>query len=209
MSAAYKLFTIPVFHQGTNCFLFTCAATNDAAIIDPGGDANMIIAKVAEEKLNIKAIINTHGHSDHISANREMQEKYHAPLMIHQLDEPMLSRGTLSLAILTGGNSDGGTADRLLTEGDIITIGKLMLQVIHTPGHTPGGICLLTEDILFTGDTLFQTSIGRTDFPGGSYETLIQSLHKLSLLDDELTIYPGHGPASKLGYEKKYNPYLR
>ncbi|MEG1661563.1 MAG: MBL fold metallo-hydrolase, partial [Clostridiales bacterium] len=85
----------------------------------------------------------------------------------------------------------------------------LMLQVIHTPGHTPGGICLLTEDILFTGDTLFQTSIGRTDFPGGSYETLIQSLHKLSLLDDELTIYPGHGPASKLGYEKKYNPYLR
>ncbi len=209
MSAAYQIFTVPVLHQGTNCYILACAATRQAAIIDPGADAALIFAKVKEEGLDVKAVINTHGHSDHIGANQPVKENYQAPLLIHKDDAPMLSRPTLSLAVLVGGTCQGGTADRLLEDGDTIAIGQLTLQVIHTPGHTPGGICLLGSDYLFSGDTLFQLSIGRTDFPGGSYEALLQSLAKLAKLDDRLIVYPGHGPATKLGYEKRFNPYLR
>ena len=210
MEKKYTLYTIPVFQQGTNCYILACNATKQATIIDPGSDANLIIAKVETEHLQVTSVINTHGHFDHIGANQEIKTHFGVPLLIHEADEPMLSRNSLNLAIIVSGKTTPSKADRLLHDGDTIQVGELKLTVIHTPGHTEGGICLLCEDILFSGDTLFQLSIGRSDFPGGDFDTLIDSIQtKLIPLSDELLVYPGHGPATNLGYEKKFNPYIR
>ena len=195
---------------GTNCYIAYSENTKKAVIIDPGGDASKIIAAINREGLSVEAIINTHGHADHVLANTKVKEATGAPLWIHGADADMLGSGARNLSAYMGASTSCGTADRLLSDGDVLTIGDFSLKVLHTPGHTPGGISLLTEKTVFVGDTLFAESIGRTDFPGGSYSQLIHSIKtKLMTLDDDVKAYPGHGPATTIGWERRQNPFIQ
>ena len=193
-----------------NCFIVGCEDTRKSVVIDPGDDSDRILLSLAESKLTVKYIINTHGHFDHVGANRKMKEATGAELMIHPLDAPML--GFLTSAASSFGLSaeNSPDADKEIVDGDIISFGKVELNVIHTPGHSPGGISLYTSGHVFVGDTLFAGSIGRTDFPGGDYNTLISSVQKrLFPLGDDTRVYCGHGPQTTIGREKKFNPFVR
>lgn len=193
-----------------NCYLVICQETGQAAVIDPGGEPERILAAIEKRGANVQYIINTHGHADHIAANAAVKEATGAPILIHTGDAPYLTDTRKSLLLYLGQDKAGPPADRLLREGDIITVGKgVTLEVLHTPGHTPGGICLKGDGFVFTGDTLFAGSIGRTDFPGGSFSTLINSIRdKLLALEDSIRVYPGHGPETTIGVERATNPFL-
>lgn len=195
---------------GTNCYLVGCPETLEGAVIDPGGDGKRIIKEIADLGLTVKYIVNTHGHGDHILANKELKENTNAPLLIHELEADYLVDSQKNLMGMFGRILKGVPADQLLTEGEQIKLGNTVtFNVIHTPGHTPGGVCLDTGEHLFTGDTLFAGSIGRTDFPGGSYRELINSVtQKLFTLQGDRQIWPGHGPGSTLEYEKSHNPFF-
>ena len=205
-----KIIQLEVGSLGTNCYIAYCENTKNAVIIDPGGDAAKILAAVSREGLLVEAIINTHGHADHVLANVKLQEATGAPIWIHSADADMLGSGSRNLSAFLGGATSCGKADRLLTDGEVLPIGDFSLTVLHTPGHTPGGISLLFDKTVFVGDTLFAESIGRTDFPGGSYSQLINSIKtKLMTLDDEVKAYPGHGPATTIGWERRQNPFIQ
>lgn len=205
----YACYRVPVMHGGTNCYILIDQTGREAAIIDPGGDAEALIQALTELQARPTMIINTHGHWDHIGANRALQQHYGIDIAIHEADAPMLDDGAKSAARYFHGDGDGGHANRLLADGDSIELGSLRLTVLHTPGHTLGGVCLKLDKLLFTGDTLFNLSIGRTDLSGGDYAAICRSLQRLTTLDDGLLVLPGHGPGSNLGYEKAHNPYLR
>lgn len=206
-----KIVTLEVGNLGTNCYIVFDEATKDAAVIDPGGSVGDITAVIRDEKLAVKYIINTHGHADHVLGNMRVKEATGAPILIHEADAGMLMSGQRNLSAFIGGSVSCGPADTLLKEGDVIKIAAgLELTVIHTSGHTPGGICLLTDSVLFSGDTLFAESIGRTDFPGGSYSQLIRNIkEKLLVLDDAVKVLPGHGPETSIGWERKMNPFIQ
>ncbi|MEW6608197.1 MAG: MBL fold metallo-hydrolase [bacterium] len=191
----------------SNCYILEDG--NEAIVIDPGGDAYLILDKLNELKTKLIYIINTHGHIDHIAGNNELKNATGAKILIHKNDAVMLTDSSSNLSaffyepIIT-------SADRLLENGEFIETGHLKLKVIHTPGHTQGGICLPGDKFIFTGDTLFAGGIGRTDFPGGDYKTLIDSINQhLLILKDETIIYPGHGNISTIGEERKTNPFLQ
>lgn len=198
----------------TNCYIVGCEKTREAAVIDPGGDAASILRAAEQHQLKITHIINTHGHVDHIGANRRIKEETGAELIIHEGDAEMLTSAGRNLSLFSGVLITGPAADRTVKEGDIIKIGETVeLEVIHTPGHTAGGMSLKTvvdgKTVIFVGDTLFYGSIGRTDFPGGSYRQLIESIKKkLLVYDDDTLIYPGHGPYTTIGFERRNNPFL-
>lgn len=158
---------IPVGPMGANCYVVACNETKEAAVIDPGGDVDKILDYLKKKDLALKYIINTHGHIDHVAGNDRLREATGAMLLIHELDANMLENTKLNLSAFMGFSTKFRPADRLLVDGDKIEIGKVQLNVIHTPGHTRGGICLNAGEAVFTGDTLFNGSIGRTDFPGG------------------------------------------
>jgi hydroxyacylglutathione hydrolase len=192
-----------------NSFILGCEETHEAAVIDPGDEADRILLALAEPGLNLKFIINTHGHLDHVGANKRLKDVTGAPILIHPLDAPMLNQVASSAAAwgITAVNSP--PPDRELEDGDEVSFGNIILKVIHTPGHTPGGISLCTEREVFVGDTLFAGSIGRTDFPGGSFETIKKSIQrKLFTLNDDMTVYPGHGSATTIGEERRTNPFV-
>lgn len=196
---------------GVNCFILGCEETRRGVVIDAGGDAGRIIAAVERHGLTIPHIINTHGHFDHIGANRAVLEHFDAGLLIHADDASMLTRAAeIARAYgIRGENSPQPAA--FLTDGMEISIGNYRMTVLHTPGHTPGGCCLYlaTEKKIITGDTLFADSIGRTDLPGGSHEQLLESIRtKLFTLPDDVVAYPGHGPETTIGHEKRHNPYF-
>ena len=193
-----------------NCFILGCEKTKEAAVIDPGDEADRILLTLAESKLSVKYIINTHGHFDHVGANKRLKEVTGADLMIHKEDVPMLEQLTATAGSfgLSAENSPG--PDKLLEDGETITFGEITLQVIHTPGHSRGGVSLYTDGALFVGDTLFAGSIGRTDLPGGDYSVLIASIqNKLFPLGDDVTVYTGHGPETTIGHEKRTNPFAK
>lgn len=172
-----------------NCYLVWNAgeeSSDEAILIDPGAEGERIIDIIKQERLKIVYIINTHGHPDHTGANEFIREKTHAPLFIHSADKSAIT----------------GKDIKLLENGDKIETGSLAFQVLHTPGHTPGSICLYGENTLFTGDTLFAGEIGRTDLPGGDAGALADSLDKIYSLKKNPTVYPGHGPSSTLDREK-------
>ncbi|MCL4516408.1 MAG: MBL fold metallo-hydrolase [Firmicutes bacterium] len=198
--------------MGANCYLIGCEETRAAAVIDPGGEPSEVLAEIKRLGLTLRCVINTHGHVDHIAGNRAVKEATGAEILIHAADAPMLTNSRLNLSSFLedeAGLLAGPPADRELLDDEVIEVGHLSIQVRHTPGHTPGGICLLAGDALFSGDTLFAESIGRTDFPGGSAETLIRSIQqKLLVLPDETPVYPGHGPMTTIGDEKALNPFL-
>jgi len=197
-----------------NCYVVWDKDGGSAAIIDPGGDPEEIISVVDDEKLKPVVLINTHGHIDHIAANRAIKERYDIPLLIHREDSASLTDPELNLSAMGFGQLDSPPSDRELQDGDEIPVGEIMLKVISTPGHTPGGICLLISrsdqpDVIITGDTLFAGGVGRTDFPGGSWDLLMESIrNRLLSFPDETIILPGHGPHSTIGEERKSNPFL-
>lgn len=203
--------TLVVGSIGANCYIVGCERTKAALIIDPGGDGDKILQRVDELGLSVEFIINTHGHLDHIAENRYLKQETGAKLSIHKDDAEMLIDPEKNLSALFDPTSPitSPPADIFLSDGDKVDLGEHTFQVLHTPGHTAGGICLRSSKVVFTGDTLFAGSIGRTDFPGGSYSEILTSIRmKLCPLDDDLVIYPGHGPATTLGFEKCSNPYI-
>jgi glyoxylase-like metal-dependent hydrolase (beta-lactamase superfamily II) len=192
-----------------NCFIVGCEETRQAAVIDPGDEADRILLTLAGAGLTVVQIVNTHGHFDHVGANRRMKQATGAPILIHALDAPML--GLLSRSAAAWGMSaeNSPPPDRTVDEGDTIPVGTLTFKVIHTPGHTPGGISLHCGMSLFVGDTLFAGSVGRTDFPGGSFDALQASIRdKLFTLPPETTVYTGHGEETTIGAERRGNPYV-
>jgi len=185
----------------------------DGLVIDPAGDVDDIIAVARKNRNTIKYIVNTHGHVDHMSGNAEMKEKTGASIIIHKEDALMLT-STPAMYLRMFGAKPSPPADILVTEGDFITVGKVSLRVIHTPGHSPGGIALFTDGVVFTGDTLFVEGVGRTDLPGASWSVMLNSIQdKLLTLPEETKLYPGHNygrtPTSTIGNEKRRNPFLR
>ncbi len=193
-----------------NCFILGCEKTKEAVVIDPGDEADRILLTLAKSELKVKYILNTHGHFDHVGANKRLKEVTGADLMIHKEDVPMLEQLTATAGSfgLSAENSPG--PDKLLEEGQTITFGEITLQVIHTPGHSLGGVSFYTDSALFVGDTLFAGSIGRTDLPGGDYGVLIASIqNKLFSLGDDVTVYTGHGPETTIGVEKRTNPFVK
>jgi hydroxyacylglutathione hydrolase len=192
-----------------NSFILGCEETHEAAVIDPGDEADRILLALAESSLRVRFIINTHGHLDHVGANKRLKEMTGAPILIHPLDAPMLNQVASSAAAWGIAADNSPPPDRELEDGDEVNFGSITLKVIHTPGHTPGGISLGTDREVFVGDTLFAGSIGRTDFPGGSFQTIKKSIRqKLFTLNDDVKVYPGHGPATTIGEERRTNPFV-
>ena len=156
----------------------------------------------------VDLILVTHGHFDHVGANSKLKEVTGAELMIHALDEPMLSKLSASAASWGLNADDSPAPDKYLEDGQKLTFGEFSMDVIHTPGHSPGGVSIVSDGKVFVGDTLFAGSIGRTDFPTGDFDVLMQSIHdKLFTLDDDFTVYCGHGPSTTIGFERQYNPF--
>ncbi len=203
--------SIAVGPLSVNCYIVACEQSREGIVVDPGGDVEQIISLVEQHKLKIHTIINTHGHFDHLGGNSRALAAFGARLLIHQADAPMLSRSADVARNygLQGENSP--EADAYLVNGMDVLFGTCRLKVLHTPGHTQGGCCLYFEDEhkVITGDTLFADSIGRTDLPGGSHEQLLESIRtKLFVLPDDVIAYPGHGPQTTIGHEKRCNPYF-
>ncbi len=198
----------------TNCYVLRSSeAAKDCLIVDAGLGANKLIKFLDEHKLNPVSIVLTHGHIDHIEGVAALRAGFpDIKVHIHKLDAEMLTEPYTNLSAMTGAAFRVEPADFLLDEQSVIEQADIKLSVLHTPGHTPGGICLYSEEegIVFTDDTLFADSIGRTDFPNGNMEQLLQGIReKLFTLPDETKVYPGHGPITTIAHEKAYNPFLR
>jgi len=201
----YLLHRIVVGEMETNCYIFGAAETKEAAIIDPGADYEEIKEVIDAGSLIPKFIINTHGHIDHIGANY----KFKLPIYIHREDSDFLTNPINSLSAFYASFAMSPKASRLLEDGDEIDVSGIRLKVLHTPGHTPGGISLYYNGIVFTGDTLFEGSVGRADFPYSDNKALIDSINnKLMKLDDDVVVLPGHGDKTTIGRERNNNPWL-
>ena len=194
-----------------NCYIIGDEQAGEAVVVDPGGDADRILALLKENRLRLTKIINTHAHFDHTGGNAELAKATGAAIWIHPAEKGMLT-GMAGMAQSFGIRSEKSPeAEGLLQDGDAVQVGSVVLEVLHTPGHSPGGISLKIrgQDMVLVGDTLFQFSIGRTDFPGADHDTLIRSIKgKLFPLGDQCQVYPGHGPPTLIGRERKFNPFL-
>ncbi len=193
-----------------NCYIIGCEKTRACAIIDPGGSFSFIDEKIIDLRLEPKMILLTHGHSDHIGAVKELKDKYNIPVYIHELDAEFIKNPDLNHSYDLFRKIISLDYDNLLKDGQIIELGELKIEVIHTPGHTPGGVCFKIDNIILTGDTLFDHSIGRTDLEGGSMDDIISSIiNKILIYDDEVKLYPGHNSSTSIGVEKKENMFVR
>lgn len=195
------------------CYILGCKDTHEGVLIDPAGDEERILETAQELGLSIGSIVNTHGHPDHTCGNRRVMEKTGAKLYMHALDERLFNTPEGESMAMQMGFTPSPPADVLLKDGDTIPFGHKALTVIHTPGHSPGGICLHVENNLFTGDTLFVGAVGRTDLPGGSLETMLRSIKdKILSLPDDTIVWPGHdygqSPTSTIALEKRHNIYV-
>jgi glyoxylase-like metal-dependent hydrolase (beta-lactamase superfamily II) len=195
----------------TNCYIVADKDAGDGMVIDPGGDADRILAAADQLDVGVKLVLNTHGHFDHIMANEALIQATGAELAIHGDDADMLTNPLKSFSLFMAKLRPSPAATLLLIEGMQLSVGKESLTVLHTPGHSPGSISLWceAESVVFTGDALFHMGIGRTDFPGGSYQTLLDSVReKLFVLPDDTVVYSGHGPQTTIGQERRHNPFL-
>ncbi len=192
----------------SNCYIVGSESNKEGMIIDPGDEAEVILRNVKDSGLEIRSIVLTHGHIDHIGALKEVKEATGAEVAIHADDAQALQENSVS-AMFGLSYPTPLPPDRLLKGGASIDIGDLHFQVLHTPGHSLGCICLLGEGVVFSGDTLFNYGIGRADLPGSNYSQLMNSIHtKLMTLPDNTTVYPGHGPDTTIGTERRGNPFL-
>lgn len=196
----------PVGSLQANCWL-VWDEQGHGVLIDPGDEAPRLLQALKQRQLALDAILLTHAHFDHMMAVPALQAATGAPLLVHEGEREALTDGTKSLTVWAGRSCEL-TADRLLKEGDTVTVGDLRFAVWHTPGHTPGSCCFLAEGYLFSGDTLFAGTTGRTDFPGGSGTALRESLRRLSGLPEDVVLCPGHEGNSTIGRERKTNPFL-
>jgi glyoxylase-like metal-dependent hydrolase (beta-lactamase superfamily II) len=201
--------TLAVGPLQVNCYLVACPRTKKAMIIDPGDEGESILALLEQEGLELDLVVNTHGHFDHVGANHLLIEKTGVDLCMHRADLPLLKVAAKYAESYGLPAVESPEPQRFLENGDQLEVGDLRFEIIHTPGHSPGGICLYGEGHLFCGDTLFAGSIGRTDLPGGSYEQLIGHIKsQLMVLPDATIVHPGHGPESTIGREKSVNPFI-
>ena len=192
-----------------NCFILADETTKEAVVIDPGDDAAAILSVIRDKGLAVRYIINTHAHFDHVGANKAIKDATGAELLIHRDDDALLGASPNQARMFGMTVPSSPKADRYVKHGDVITAGEISLKVLHTPGHSPGGISLLEQGMVFTGDSLFAGSIGRTDFPGGDLKTLLRSIKtNLLTLPDDTKVFSGHGPASTIGEERRENPFL-
>jgi hydroxyacylglutathione hydrolase len=203
--------TVHVGITQTNCYVVGCEETHEGVVIDPGGHPRRITAAIEESGLTVRYVLNTHCHFDHMGANAEIVAATGAPLALHPAELPILqARGGASLfGVLV---KESPLPDVELADGQVLQVGTLRFQVLHTPGHSPGGVTfyLEQEGVAFDGDVLFQMGIGRVDLPGGDWDTLMRSIQDvLFALPDETVLYPGHGPQTTVGREKRSNPWLR
>lgn len=193
-----------------NCYIVGCEKTKVCAIVDPGGSFLVIDEKINELGLEPKMILLTHGHADHIGAVLELKEKYNIPVYIHELDAEFIKNPELNHSYNLFRKIISIDYDMLLSDGEIIELGELKIEVIHTPGHTPGGVCFKIGNVMLTGDTIFNHSIGRTDLDGGSMDDIISSIvNKILIYDDEVKLYPGHNSSTTIGVEKRENMFVR
>ncbi len=204
-----KIETLIVSPFEVNCYLIWDEDEKKAIIIDPGDEDELIIDTIGKLNLQPAAILLTHGHADHIAAVEPLKDKYGIKLYIGKGDESLLESPSANVSALMGFDITCPPADKVLTDKDVLKIGGIELTVIATPGHSRGGVCYFVQNKLFCGDTLFNGSIGRTDLPGGDYQQLIDSINKNILsLPDEIICYPGHGPSTTVGEERRNNPFL-
>ncbi len=202
--------TLLVGPLGVNCYIIGDETTREALVVDPGGNAREILAALKRQRLSVSAIVNTHAHFDHVLGVDELRAATRAPFLLHADEAPILAAAQAGAANFGLHIAQPAPADRWLQDGDVVAVGAIKLTVLHTPGHTPGGLCLAADGMVLSGDTLFQGSIGRTDFPGGDYAILMQSIRdKLLPLPDATVVYPGHGAATTIGAEKQLNPFVR
>lgn len=205
-----KIATLVVGPIEENCYIVFDEASKEAIIIDPGAEADVIIECIRDNGLHPQMIVNTHGHNDHVGAVAAIKQAFHIPFCMHSDDEEWLHAPLSEMLQLHGG--DGLVIDIPLTDRKVVRGAATAFTVIHTPGHTRGGCVLFfqNEKVAFTGDTLFKGTVGRTDFPGGSFDAICDSVrNKLAVLPDDCILYPGHGPKSTMGFERAHNPYVR
>lgn len=204
----YKIMKLVVGELQENCFILF-DENKDAFVVDPGGSSENIIEAIDKNSLNIKYILLTHGHFDHVGAVAALVKKYKVPVYMSKEDRAFLESPKEVRASSFGMQIEAAEVDVFVKEGDEIPFSEDTIKVIETPGHTLGSVCYLFENYLFAGDTLFNGSIGRTDFPESDHSLMVESLKKLKKLDDEIYVLSGHGPESQISYEKMANPYLR
>lgn len=196
---------IPAGMYAANCYILIDEENKIGCIVDPGGDEDLIAKEVEKSNIQVKFILLTHGHLDHVGAVDSLKEKYHVPVYISGKDK-LLMKGRESVF---GNLWNTNEEDKDIKDGDVLELGNLKIKCIETPGHTPGGMCFLVNNVVFTGDTLFYGSIGRTDFPGGDHRQLINSIKsKLMTLADDIVVLPGHERESKIKFEREHNPFL-
>ena len=194
--------TIPAGVYDVNCYVVVDEATKEAVIMDPGGDADLISRMIKSIGAKPKMILLTHGHFDHVGGVIDLKNMYNIPSYINEGDQTMMDNKTQVFDVAV-------PADKFVKDGDILKFGSKEIKCIATPGHSPGGMCYLIGEHLFTGDTLFNSSVGRSDLPGGNFNELIGNIkNKLLPLGDNISVYPGHGPSSTIKYEKLRNPFL-
>ena len=191
--------TMPLGAYQTNCYLVWSEDSDRCLVIDPGYEPERVLSEVARLNKTIEAVLLTHGHFDHVGAVRTLAAETDCQVYLNEQDLSMPTQLTAGPLYYT----------HLYKEGDVLNLAGVKLRVIHTPGHTPGSVCLVAEDAIFSGDTLFEGSCGRTDLPGGDWATILKSLKRLAQLEGDFQVYPGHGPSTTLEDEKKWNPYMR
>ncbi|MEQ3345930.1 MBL fold metallo-hydrolase [Peptoniphilus senegalensis] len=204
----YKIIKLVVGELQENCFVLF-DENKDAFVVDPGASSDIIIEAIEKNNLNIKYILLTHGHFDHVGAVAGLKKKFNAPVYLHKNDKNFLENPKEVRESAFGIQIESANVDVFVKEGDEIPFSDAYIKVIETPGHTIGSVCYLFKNYLFAGDTLFNGSIGRTDFPESDHSLMIESLKVLKELDDEIYVLSGHGPESQMSYEKISNPYLK